>query len=1282
MSSSSSSSNVHDGSGGSSNTGRQGSNSRGGSAGERSGAFLPSSSGTWGGSSTLSLSGTGQLGSSICAPSPLTYNSPTKRFGYTRWPPLLSPISQEAESGGGGGGSGGGGGGISSSGNLHHHCSSSFDEDAYADVRREMAQSGHNLTSVMMDPRATGGVSDQLMSALLDQGHGVTPGPGAPGGPVPASVLAPVETSDLLSFARTTGPAMERYRQNHHAGPGQVRLYRPELLSSSQKAVDGAADLAECFREVPGIFFHRDFQLSEPALFERVVVKATLDTQERLSQYLDVVETCLLKQISSRSQHFFEALTTLQDVRDRLAQACRQVLNLRAGLHDIDRKTVMGMIRIPRLAQRKVNLAVLLEKLRLIQDVQRSKGLVQSLLRAGDYMGALDVLEDGRALIREGGLAAVHCMGKLDRQLGEYLELVSDLMGSSFINLAMQFKDDAESCPFTPEDRIPPSPLSLPPQKHGPHPPADQHFSSSPYQLNEALAAQLQPRVRGLVRLCRLSKVLQRYRGRLKDTLKGVVKTVLLEYLDIADYQYEEGKGEGGKESGRAMADRPRVVSNNGNGGGRGAVGEDDVGLLSGKVKAMEPGIFLDCLKLCFEQILLPMERVGMVHAFMEEQISVELSRLLDRRSSWSYSSTLELQQHRKSEAALSTSISPSRGGKAGRGGEVSETKGGNGDSSAAAAPPPPPSRTGLVPKPPSSPGPSPSTKFKAFLDKRRMEAGGGGSGTSNNNNKKSSSSRSSSGAGANDGLGSGEGSRMQQKQAPFKDEDQIKVLELQACKRLNDEVLRTLCDLCQRHIASLLNARKDAHVRMELGQMKVLWDSTAHFVSAMERISGTAGFGLKSTLLTQAKLFVEHLHEDASAQLLVALDAERWVQADVGTERQAEIDRLIAGKAVLASYPSSPIVFAPESNERFSSSLQQQQQQQQEEGDDDGDLSRSNDAGDTAAAAAAAATGVTAAISNSGISRKKEKATEAIVGEGHYKVVWSALLLVTLLSNYLNVAANFPTLAMDVMQRVVDLLRLFNARTAQLVLGAGAIQATARLRSITAKHLALAAQCLGLVIVLIPHVRAALGAHLQAKQRAFLLELDRLRQEYAEHQGRILGKFVGIIGELVAQSAANTGLRETDWDAMGSAACRFVEEVIKGVSTMHKVLVGFLPAGHVQDVFGRVFDLLGLRLKDYLEEARPMTNAGRQRLVDEVSHLVTSLSMLRGVNAEVLTQLEMTIKEKYSSTSSSYFPPSSNSSSTPSTKAFPSESPTVVVSPSPVVLTTSPPSSPSTPPS
>jgi len=211
-----------------------------------------------------------------------------------------------------------------------------------------------------------------------------------------------------------------------------------------------------------------------------------------------------------------------------------------------------------------------------------------------------------------------------------------------------------------------------------------------------------------------------------------------------------------------------------------------------------------------------------------------------------------------------------------------------------------------------------------------------------------------------------------------------------------------------------------------------------------------------------------------------------------------------------------------------------------------------------------------------------------------------------------------------------------------QLVLGAGAIQASAKLRSITAKHLgeqatlytririlffflffppippslttptrpscpsfaALASQSLGLVAVLLPHVRAALATRLQAKQQAFLVELDRVkqarlsarldqralvswsatlthlseprpngstRQEYQEHHEKLLGKLVAMIGDLIAHSASHSGLRERDWDDMAAGPCRFVEDVIKGVSTMHRVLFQLLPPAQVQ-VRGLIF--------------------------------------------------------------------------------------------------------------
>ena len=68
------------------------------------------------------------------------------------------------------------------------------------------------------------------------------------------------------------------------------------------------------------------------------------------------------------------------------------------------------------------------------------------------------------------------------------------------------------------------------------------------------------------------------------------------------------------------------------------------------------------------------------------------------------------------------------------------------------------------------------------------------------------------------------------------------------------------------------------------------------------------------------------------------------------------------------------------------------------------------------------------------------------------------------------------------IFHRVAELLKLFNSRTCQLVLGAGAMQVSG-LKSITAKHLALANQSVTLVIALLPDIKTILGAMLQARR-------------------------------------------------------------------------------------------------------------------------------------------------------------------------------------------------------
>ncbi len=62
------------------------------------------------------------------------------------------------------------------------------------------------------------------------------------------------------------------------------------------------------------------------------------------------------------------------------------------------------------------------------------------------------------------------------------------------------------------------------------------------------------------------------------------------------------------------------------------------------------------------------------------------------------------------------------------------------------------------------------------------------------------------------------------------------------------------------------------------------------------------------------------------------------------------------------------------------------------------------------------------------------------------------------------------------------------------MIVGGAAVQ-TAVLKSITAKHLALAGQCLGFVIVLMPFIRQAVEQALPEKQKMLAADFDKVMQ-------------------------------------------------------------------------------------------------------------------------------------------------------------------------------------------
>ena len=343
----------------------------------------------------------------------------------------------------------------------------------------------------------------------------------------------------------------------------------------------------------------------------------------------------------------------------------------------------------------------------------------------------------------------------------------------------------------------------------------------------------------------------------------------------------------------------------------------------------------------------------------------------------------------------------------------------------------------------------------------------------------------------------------------------------------------------------------------------------------------------------------------------VATLDSEKWSQATVTPSRQSSVDNLCSGKAVLSK---------PSTTQRAPKSA----------------------AGEP--------------LANGSSDANSAPVNEVDVEGVKFKVVWSCLLLVEMLMANLAAAAHFQSLATDVVGKVCELLRLFNSRTTQLVLGAGAIHSAAKLKSINAKHLALVSQCLGLVSGLLPHIRAALMAQLPRKQHGLLGDLDKIKQDVNEHAEKILAKFLNIVATIVETSLAPTIMSFNFDKQVGEKCSPFLDGVSKNVAKLHNVLVSLLPVEQLQDVFGRVFNYLDTKIPELYNVAHdwsveqkqgsskksktqqlpalfffPTTAEGKQKMIDEVKEVEKTLEGLDAIQGTFPT-LTKTIVERLGS--------------------------------------------------
>eukprot|EP00080_Pristionchus_pacificus_P014347 PDM74367.1 vps-54 [Pristionchus pacificus] len=191
-------------------------------------------------------------------------------------------------------------------------------------------------------------------------------------------------------------------------------------------------------------------------------------------------------------------------------------------------------------------------------------------------------------------------------------------------------------------------------------------------------------------------------------------------------------------------------------------------------------------------------------------------------------------------------------------------------------------------------------------------------------------------------------------------------------------------------------------------------------------------------------------------------------------------------------------------------------------------------------------------------------ESTTLAIREERFVVVASALLTVSGLHDHLAHARILPSMAGRILMRTIELLKAFNSRTCQLILGAGALQLVG-LKTISVKNLALASRSLQLVAHFIPVLEREFGRILgEAEAAPQLRYFQKVRTDYTDHVNEIVAKLISVIEHHTTNCLAT-------WSVGGAPPSAAMQTLCKQLGKFHAGVNGIMPEEQIKGLFSCV---------------------------------------------------------------------------------------------------------------
>ncbi|KAH8106877.1 Vps54-domain-containing protein [Cristinia sonorae] len=440
--------------------------------------------------------------------------------------------------------------------------------------------------------------------------------------------------------------------------------------------------------------------------------------------------------------------------------------------------------------------------------------------------------------------------------------------------------------------------------------------------------------------------------------------------------------------------------------------------------------------------------------------------------------------------------------------------------------------------------------------------------------------------------------------------------VDINGVREVLSDILSSAGELANESASKVLNIRSEQHTALELPNFYTLFNVSWDFVVKSEVICKRMIVALRGVIVSQAKTFLQAFHQTRLSLSAKLVEDEQWNPAEVLAPVQRMINLLIDAsihdpRELLLNAPPDPTSpLMPNSPPPSASPLL-------------------NGTAIHPSSPLPSPSPNRLSINGSPQARKASSTPgkHLKIEDRNYFAVSATLEVLLLLMDYLKVIMNLPMLTTDTMSRIIELLKAFNSRTCQVVLGAGAMR-SAGLKNITAKHLALASQSLSIMISLIPYVRETFRRHLSQKQAVMLIEFDKLKRDYQEHQNEIHAKLIAIMGDRLTVHIRSLQAIKWDESPQHEGVNDYMELLVKETVTLHKVLSRYLPPSVVEYVMSQVFAAINHRLSEEYTKIELPSLEAKERLLADAKYLLQKLTGLKNVGAPT-AMLEIVVSEK-----------------------------------------------------